>query len=135
MRWTGGYGDVDFKAVGRFHSMREFKQEEDMTKYLVKRSVFAHVLLVCAASMLLAFGAGCDGIGGGKKLQTFEGPLLVRYSAQIDAATSFGSVPEGVRMKEIQMFDEFVLLVGEDGVDSQLLPLSKIRWLAWRKVD
>ena len=102
------------------------------------RQMLTRGTLVCGLCTLLVFAAGC---GHCKRppppgaLQTIQGPLLVRYSLQINDNSTSGPIKEGVRMQQMQFFADFVILTGQDGTDSQLLPLSRIRGLAWQNIN
>jgi hypothetical protein len=85
------------------------------------------MLIVLAALTLLVSGCGRSG----PKAHVVRGPLRVTYEVQYSDTRAGSS--SGATFRELQLFDQSVLLISVDGKGGTLLPLSKLNSLDWRK--
>jgi hypothetical protein len=79
---------------------------------------------ILAVVTLLASGCGRS------TEHVVRGPLIVSYEVQHSETTKSSS---SGRFREIQILDECVLLVAEDGKGGSMIPISKLNGLSWRK--
>ena len=91
------------------------------------------VAVAIAASVVLTTLSGCNDTGSQLPQHVIHGPLRVRYGIQRTPTEGQSTTGEGARVSEIRFFNDYVIIVSEDGEGGSLYPVSKIKHLSWRK--
>jgi len=85
------------------------------------------------AAVLAAGGSGCSKQTDGLPYRVVRGPLTVRYEIARSDTESSRTTGDGVGASEIRLFNEYVIIVSEDGKHGSLYPIARIKSLGWTK--